>query len=86
MFSSRPTPSRSFTRDRRQSRIGERRHGGNSQALYACGGEELDDWEARLERDLPNGFFGENLTTRGIDVNEARLGGSGGSVRQSSFE
>lgn len=52
----------------------QRHHGGNSQALYAYGREELDDWEARLERTLHNGFFGENLTTRGIDVNEARLG------------
>ncbi|MBC7591461.1 MAG: MOSC domain-containing protein, partial [Salinibacterium sp.] len=51
-----------------------RHHGGDLQALYAYGREALDEWEARLERELPNGFFGENLTTLGIDVNEARLG------------
>lgn len=49
-------------------------HGGDSQALYAYGREELDDWETRLERTLPNGSFGENLTTSGLDVNGARLG------------
>ena len=51
-----------------------RHHGGDSQALYAYGREELDHWESRLGRELPNGFFGENLTTTGLDVNGARLG------------
>ncbi len=55
--------------------IGDHRHhGGDQQALYAFGREDLDAWEARLDRELPNGFFGENLTTAGIDVNGARLG------------
>lgn len=49
-------------------------HGGDSQALYAYAREDLDDWEARLGRTLPNGFFGENLTTSALDVNGARLG------------
>lgn len=49
-------------------------HGGTDQALYAFGREDLDDWAVRLGRELPNGFFGENLTTRGIDVNAALLG------------
>ena len=49
-------------------------HGGDEQAVYAFAREDLDDWEARLERPLPNGFFGENLTTTGIDVNDARMG------------
>ena len=51
-----------------------RHHGGDLQALYAYGREDLNEWESRLERELPNGFFGENLTTLGIDVNQARLG------------
>jgi MOSC domain-containing protein YiiM len=55
--------------------IGDRRHhGGDGQAVYAFAREDLDRWEERLGRELPNGFFGENLTTRGIDVSEARLG------------
>jgi len=49
-------------------------HGGSDQALYAVQREDLDRWEQRLGRPLPNGFFGENLTTSGIDVNEARVG------------
>ncbi|HEY5821128.1 MAG TPA: MOSC domain-containing protein [Propionibacteriaceae bacterium] len=49
-------------------------HGGNDQAVYAFQREDLDVWESQLGRELPNGFFGENLTTTGIDVNEARIG------------
>lgn len=49
-------------------------HGGTDQAVYAFQREDLDRWGERLDRNLPNGFFGENLTTSGIDVNEARIG------------
>jgi MOSC domain-containing protein YiiM len=49
-------------------------HGGNDQAVYAFQREDLDEWECRLGRELPNGFFGENLTTVGLDVNDARIG------------
>lgn len=49
-------------------------HGGDDQAVYAFQREDLGDWERRLGRELPNGFFGENLTTLGFDVNDARIG------------
>ena len=49
-------------------------HGGNGQAVYAFQREDLDAWAERLGREVANGHFGENLTTIGIDVNEARLG------------
>ena len=49
-------------------------HGGSDQAAYAFSREDLDDWENRLDRQLPNGFFGENLTIRELDVNSARIG------------
>jgi MOSC domain-containing protein YiiM len=49
-------------------------HGGSDQALYAFAREDLDDWQGRLRRPLPNGFFGENLTTFGLDVNGALIG------------
>jgi MOSC domain-containing protein YiiM len=49
-------------------------HGGHDQAVYAFQREDLDRWEERLGRKLPNGFFGENLTTSGIDVNGALVG------------
>lgn len=49
-------------------------HGGDDQAVYAFQREDLDYWAERLQRDVPNGYFGENLTTRGLDVNVARVG------------
>jgi MOSC domain-containing protein YiiM len=49
-------------------------HGGSDQAVYAYQREDLDRWARRLGRDLPNGFFGENLTTRDLAVSDARLG------------
>ncbi len=51
-----------------------RNHGGTDQAVYAYAREDLDMWAAELGRSLTNGFFGENLTTSGIDVNEALIG------------
>ncbi|SDR80235.1 MOSC domain-containing protein YiiM [Nocardioides scoriae] len=49
-------------------------HGGPDQAVYAFAREDLDLWAERLGREVRDGQFGENLTTRGIDVNEAELG------------
>ncbi|MGS2648797.1 MOSC domain-containing protein [Streptosporangium sp. LJ11] len=49
-------------------------HGGSDQAVYAYAREDLDGWEAELDRPLPNGVFGENLTTTGLDVNGALIG------------
>lgn len=49
-------------------------HGGTYQALYAFAREDLDLWSERLGCPIPAGFFGENLTTSGIDVNEAIVG------------
>lgn len=43
-------------------------HGGRQKAVYAFAREELDYWEKQLNRALPNGTFGENLTTAGIDL------------------
>jgi MOSC domain-containing protein YiiM len=49
-------------------------HGGDDQAVYVYAREDLDRWEQVLDRRLPGGSFGENLTTTGIDVNEALVG------------
>ena len=49
-------------------------HGGDDQAVYAYAREDLDHWEAQLQRTLSDGIFGENLTTSGIDVTGARIG------------
>ena len=48
-----------------------RNHGGPDLAVYAYAREDLDFWAAELGRPLPNGVFGENLTTEGADVNGA---------------
>jgi len=49
-------------------------HGGYDQAVYAYAREDLDTWAAELGRAFGNGDFGENLTTRGLDVNGALIG------------
>ncbi|NLU72386.1 MOSC domain-containing protein [Streptomyces sp. HNM0575] len=51
-----------------------RHHGGDDQAVYAYAREDLDGWGAELGRELADGSFGENFTTRGLDVNGARVG------------
>ena len=51
-----------------------RHHGGADQAIYAVAREELDHWSRELGRDLPDGMFGENLTTSGLDVDAAEYG------------
>jgi MOSC domain-containing protein YiiM len=49
-------------------------HGGDDQAVYAYAREQLDAWQTRLGRELSDGVFGENLTTRGLDVDGALVG------------
>ena len=49
-------------------------HGGPDQAVYAFAREDLDWWAVELGREVRNGQFAENLTTRGIDVNESEVG------------
>jgi MOSC domain-containing protein YiiM len=51
-----------------------RHHGGTHQAVYAFAREDLDHWEGALGRPIPNGSFGENLTTSGLDVSGAKIG------------
>ena len=51
-----------------------RHHGGDYQAVYAFAREQLDWWGDQLGRELPDGMFGENLTTSGLDVDGALVG------------
>ncbi|MET0233925.1 MAG: MOSC domain-containing protein [Kibdelosporangium sp.] len=51
-----------------------RHHGGDHQAVYAYAREDLDTWAAELDRPLPAGAFGENLTTSGVDITNAVIG------------
>jgi MOSC domain-containing protein YiiM len=49
-------------------------HGGPDKALYAYAVEDVRWWEQRIGRALAYAEFGENLTTEGIDVNDALVG------------
>lgn len=49
-------------------------HGGPDQAVYAYAREDLEAWSGRLGRPLRGGYFGENLTTAGVDVTGAVVG------------
>lgn len=49
-------------------------HGGPDKAVYAYAREDGDWWAAELEREIPDGMFGENLTTRGVDCSGAVIG------------
>ena len=51
-----------------------RHHGGVDKAVYAYAREDLDRWAEALGQELRDGQFGENLTTAGLDVNEAEVG------------
>jgi MOSC domain-containing protein YiiM len=49
-------------------------HGGPDKAVYAYAVEDLRWWEQQIGRSLAYGEFGENLTTEGIEVNDALVG------------
>jgi MOSC domain-containing protein YiiM len=53
-------------------------HGGADQAVYAYAEEDADWWQRKMAGELSfalrPGAFGENLTTRGIDVTGAVIG------------
>jgi MOSC domain-containing protein YiiM len=49
-------------------------HGGEDQAIYAYSQADADYWAGELQRDLPPGFFGENLRVAGIETTGAVIG------------
>jgi MOSC domain-containing protein YiiM len=50
-------------------------HGGPDKAVYAYASEDIAWWAEQLGRELgPGEFFGENLTTAGVDVSGAVIG------------
>ena len=54
--------------------VDTRHHGGVDQAVYAYSREDAAWWAAELDRDLPPGRFGENLSTEGIDLTAVVVG------------
>jgi MOSC domain-containing protein YiiM len=51
-----------------------RSHGGRDRAIYAYAVEDAAWWAGELGRDIPAGLFGENLSTREVDVTGALIG------------
>ena len=49
-------------------------HGGYDKAVYAYSVEDARRWQERIGRPFAHGEFGENLTTEGIEVNDALVG------------
>src|ERR1700745_197388 len=49
-------------------------HGGPDKSVYAYAIEDYRWWEEKLGRSRQYGEFGENLTTEGVAVNDARVG------------
>lgn len=49
-------------------------HGGTFQAVYAYAAEDLQHWERELGRPVRPGSFGDNLTTREVDLNQCVIG------------
>jgi MOSC domain-containing protein YiiM len=54
--------------------VDTRVHGGYDKAVYTYAAEDYEWWSAELGRELGPGDFGENLTTVGIAIGEARIG------------
>jgi MOSC domain-containing protein YiiM len=49
-------------------------HGGPDKAVYAYALEDTAWWDAELSRPFGPGAFGENLSLRGVEVSQARIG------------
>lgn len=54
--------------------IDTKHHGGQYKAVYAYAREDAQWWEQELGKPIEYGAFGENLTTEGIDLTNARIG------------
>jgi MOSC domain-containing protein YiiM len=49
-------------------------HGGPDKAVYAYAVEDLRWWRGEIDRAIEYGGFGENLTTEGVEINDALVG------------
>ncbi|MBF6202422.1 MOSC domain-containing protein, partial [Nocardia cyriacigeorgica] len=49
-------------------------HGGEHQAVYAYAEADAARWASELDRELPVGWFGENLRVSGLPLSDAVLG------------
>jgi len=49
-------------------------HGGYDKAVYSYASEDYRWWAEQLGREIPPGWFGENLTLAELDTRDARIG------------
>jgi MOSC domain-containing protein YiiM len=49
-------------------------HSGSDKVVYAYAVEDSQWWQQQIDQSLKYGEFGENLTTEGIEVNDALVG------------
>jgi MOSC domain-containing protein YiiM len=49
-------------------------HGGYNKAVYAYAQEDAQWWEAKIGKPISPGQFGENLTTKDVDISGALIG------------
>jgi MOSC domain-containing protein YiiM len=54
--------------------VDRRVHGGPDKAIYAYACEDAAWWADELQREIPFGMFGENLSTEGVDCSGAVVG------------
>jgi MOSC domain-containing protein YiiM len=54
--------------------VDRKAHGGPDKVVYAYAVEDARWWQQQIGRSLGYGEFGENLTTEGIEVNDALVG------------
>ncbi|MEA2498105.1 MAG: hypothetical protein QOH26_510 [Actinomycetota bacterium] len=52
----------------------KKHHGGPLKAVYVYAVEDYEWWSRELDRALAPGTFGDNITTRGLDVTAALIG------------
>ena len=52
----------------------KKHHGGTYKAVYAYAAEDYSWWSGELGIELAPGTFGENITTRGLDLTGALIG------------
>jgi MOSC domain-containing protein YiiM len=72
-----PVPGRVWARGvnlEGDAQADRRNHGGPDKAVYAYALEDMEYWEHHLARPLSPGSMGENLSTLGLDLNEALIG------------
>jgi MOSC domain-containing protein YiiM len=52
----------------------DKAHGGHDAAVYVYAAEDAAYFARHLEREIPPGFFGDNVRTVGLDVTSSKLG------------